>query len=358
MRNIVCIGGSTGALDPIQRIVRRLPADLPAAVFLVRHISSDSSGLLANILQPDSALPVIDGVDGAPIQAGRITIAPPNAHLILDRTQVRLVNGPKENWARPAIDPLFRTAAQHHGPRVIGIIVSGQLDDGAAGLWAIKRRGGFAAVQDPKDASAGDMPRYAITAAEVDVVADADEIGNLLPEWCRRTTAFAVSQLVEKTAVSGKPRLEGTKPSPALLDELGHPAGVVCPECGGQLWQMKDGPLRYRCHVGHAQSARTLLAQQKQVVENAGWQVIRALEEDDQLCLQMMGQEKLPAVEKELLASRLRKNREQLERIRPLVVAPPPKPSKHVESARTQAGSKPGNGDGPLIRSELGRFQD
>jgi two-component system, chemotaxis family, protein-glutamate methylesterase/glutaminase len=330
MRNIVCIGGSTGALDAIHRIVRRLPADLPAAVFVVRHISAESSGQLANILQPNSALPVIDGVEGASIQPGRITVAPPNSHLVLDRTHVHLVNGPKENWARPAIDPLFRTAAQFHGPRVIGIIISGKLDDGAAGLWAIKRRGGFAVVQDPVDASAPEMPRYALGAAEVDVVADADEIGMLIPDWCRQTSDFAVSELTEKTIVFENARLEGHETTAEMLDQVGISSGIVCPECGGQLWHLKEGPLRYRCHVGHAQTGRTLLAQQKQVVENAGWQLVRAIEEDDQLCVQMMSQDKLSFEEREILTSRLRSNREKLERMRPLLFP-----------NRNDAGTKP-----------------
>jgi two-component system chemotaxis response regulator CheB len=318
MRNIICMGGSTGALDAIQLLLRRLPADLPAAIFLVRHIAPESTGVLADILQRHTALPVAEAVDGEPIQEGRVIIAPANRHLLLDRTHVHLATGPKENWARPAIDPLFRTAAQYHGPRVIGIVLSGKLDDGTAGLWAIKRRGGLAIVQDPADARAPEMPRHAIAAVDVDVVAHPEEIGTLLPQWCRESTDFAVSELTDKIIKTEIAPMEKQPTDATLLNEVGVSAGVVCPDCGGQLWRMKEGPLRYRCHVGHALSAHTFLAEQTEVVESAGWQLIRAIEEDDQLCEQMLEQ-RLSRQAKEALMARLARNREKLERLRSLL---------------------------------------
>lgn len=318
MRNIVCIGGSTGAFESIERIIRRLPVDFPAAVFVVRHIAPDNYGSLVHLLQPHSTLPVTEAVDGATIQSGRIYVAPADRHLLLDSRHVRLANGPKENWARPAIDPLFRTAAQFHSSRVIGIVLSGKLDDGVAGLWALKRRGGFAVVQDPKDASAADMPRNAIAAVDVDVVADADKIGTMLPGWCRETHATAVSSPTVKSLEVENAGLFQRKTPPSLLDEIGIPAGVVCPDCGGQLWQMKEGPLRYRCHVGHAQSAHTLLAQQTAVVEKAGWELVRSLEEDDHLCENML-QQRLSEQETEALRARLSRNRETSQQLRALL---------------------------------------
>jgi two-component system chemotaxis response regulator CheB len=319
MRNIVCIGGSTGAFVSIERIIRRLPADLPAAVFVVRHIAPDNAGTMAHLLQPHSALPVAEAINGEEIRNGRIYVAPANRHLLLDARHVRLANGPKENWARPAIDPLFRTAAQFHSSRVIGIVLSGKLDDGAGGLWALKRRGGFAVVQDPKDASAPDMPRNALAAVDVDVVADADKIGTMLPEWCRETHAPSVSSSTERfLEVENASLLQG-KASPSLLDEIGVRAAVVCPDCGGQLWQMKEGPLRYRCHVGHSQSAHSLLAQQTVVVEKAGWELIRSIEEDDHLCENML-QQRLSPEEEKALRTRLSRNREKLDQLRALLV--------------------------------------
>jgi two-component system chemotaxis response regulator CheB len=317
MRNIVCIGGSTGALEAIQRLVRRVPADLPAAVFVVRHIAPESSGQLANILQSHSALPVTDAIDGQTIRNGIITVAPPDRHLLLNRTHIQLANGPKENWARPAIDPLFRTAAQHHGPRTIGIVLSGKLDDGTAGLWAIKRRGGFAVVQDPLDADTPEMPRHALAAVDIDIVADAEEIGALLGQWCRQSSDYSVNQLTDRAIEVENASLRHGN-NERSLEEVGLPSGMVCPECSGQLWRMKEGPLRYRCHVGHALSAHSFLAQQTAVVENAAWQLIRAIEEDDQLCVQLLS-EKISTQEKGELTSRLAYNREKLDRLRPLL---------------------------------------
>jgi two-component system, chemotaxis family, protein-glutamate methylesterase/glutaminase len=274
--------------------------------------------MFANILQPHTALRVAEAVDGEPIQTGRIVIAPANRHLLLDRSHVHLAVGPKENWARPAIDPLFRTAAQHHGPRVIGIVLSGKLDDGTAGLWAIKRRGGLAVVQDPVDASAPEMPRHAIAAVAVDVVAHPEEIGTLLPKWCRESTDFATNPLTDKIIEVENFPLEKRQGDVALLNEVGVSAGLVCPDCGGPLWRMKEGPLRYRCHVGHAVSAHSFLAQQTEVVEYAGWQLIRAIEEDDHLCEQMLEQP-LSRQAKEALMTRLARNRHKLEQLRPLL---------------------------------------
>ncbi|MEO6001604.1 MAG: chemotaxis protein CheB [Opitutus sp.] len=198
MRNIVCIGATAGGLAALEQLLRRIPSDLPAAIFIVRHIGSDGSGLLPEVLQPVSALPLANAVDGEPIENGRVYLAPPNRHLVLDRKSVMLVSGPKENWARPAIDPLFRSDAQHHGSRSIDIVLSGKLDDGTAGLWALKGRGGMTVVQTPGTADSPDMPNHAVAAVDVDVVADAEEIGTLLPRWCRETTGYAVSDLTER----------------------------------------------------------------------------------------------------------------------------------------------------------------
>jgi two-component system, chemotaxis family, protein-glutamate methylesterase/glutaminase len=289
VRDIVCIGASSGGLEAIQDLVRGLPADLPAAVFIVRHIAPDAPGLLPEILQPYSSLPIAEAVHGERIQRGRITIAPPDRHLLLDRHNVHVTTGPKENWTRPAVDPLFRSVAQFHGPRSIGVILSGKLDDGTAGLWALKRRGGFAVVQSPEDAAVADMPKHALAAVEVDVVAGAEQIGAAMADWCRRTSQHAPLELVGDT-VAGENAILFQQPDGApALDTIGVSFSIVCPDCGGQLWQMKEGPLRFRCHVGHAQSAHTLMAQQREVVEAAGWQLVRALEEDSTLVEHVLG---------------------------------------------------------------------
>lgn len=318
MRNIICIGGSSGALEALQRLVPQLPADLPAAVFIVRHIAPDSSGLLTEILQPKCSLPISEAVDGEPIRRGRIYIAPPNLHLLLERKNVKLASGPKENWVRPAIDPLFRTAAQFHGPRSIGVVLSGKLDDGSAGLWALKRRGGFAVVQDLEDAASPEMPRHAMAAVKVDAVGDAEEIGAALSEWCREPSGHAARDLSETLVEAENTHLLDGGAKEALLEQFGDAIGVVCPACGGQLWQLKEGPLRYRCHVGHGMSAHSLLAQQREVVEQMSWQIIRAIEEEDRLIEKIL-REKVPAETEDLLQRRLNRNAEKLLTLRPLL---------------------------------------
>lgn len=347
MRNIVCIGGSFGALDAIQRVVRKLPADLPAAVFIVRHAALESAGLLAPILQPTSALPVGEALDGAPIQSGRIYIGPPGRHLLLERDKIKLAIGPKENWARPAIDPLFRTAAQFHGPRTIGIILSGKLDDGVAGLWALKRRGGFVVVQSPHDAIAREMPEHALAAVEVDAIANADEIGTSLLEWCQRPSGHSSARLLE-TSLEAENSYFSPETSRAAgrtaVEEIGIPSGLVCPDCGGQLWRAKEGPLRYRCHVGHAQSAHAFLAQQNQVIEEAEWTFIRALEDQCELCHQIL-QEKLSPAVRETVLARLAHDRRKLEQLWPLVFATSLKTSPATETNSQSENSESTSGE-------------
>ena len=319
MRTIVCIGASTGGLDAIIRLVRGIPADLPAAIFLVRHISANGEGLLPTILRQHSALPIHEAKDGEPIQPGRISIAPADHHMVLARDRVVLTSGPKENWVRPAIDPLFRTAAQHHGPRSIGIILSGKLDDGTAGLWALKRRGGFAVVQEPGDAFAPEMPRHALAAVDVDAIADAEEIGIMLSSWCAGTSQFTPNEVVaEAVDLENALLWSANGQEQTILNQVGFPPGIVCPECGGQLWQMKQGPLRFRCHVGHAMSAQTLRAQQDSTVEKTGWQFIRSLEEKATLLEQMLAQNP-PADESTRISAELTQLRDRVEKIRPWV---------------------------------------
>jgi two-component system chemotaxis response regulator CheB len=316
MRNIICLGASTDGLEAISRLIGGLPPALPATLFIVRHIGATGRGLLPEILQARCALPISEAKDGEAIANGQVYVAPPDQHMLLDRKVIRLSRGPKENWVRPAIDPLFRTAAQYHGSRVVGIVLSGKLDDGTAGLWAIKRRGGFTAVQRPDDAGASEMPRNAIAAVKVDIVADAEEIGALLPRWCS-----------ESHDASPVPRALATiKAENALLCHAGstnlnaigtHP-GIACPECGGQLWQLKQGPLRFRCHVGHGMSGHTLLAQLHESAEHAGWEFVRALEEEASII------EKLDQVSGDKKSSsRLRKIRETSLQVRKSIQSMP-----------------------------------
>jgi two-component system chemotaxis response regulator CheB len=221
-----------------------------------------------------------------PIRPGHVYLSVPDRHLILTEGRMRLGRGPRENMARPAIDPLFRSAAVAYGPRVIGVVLSGLLNDGASGLEAIKRCGGLALVQDPADAIADEMPRSAMQATTVDLSVPSARIGDVL------------SELVREPAGPGVPippdiRLEvdiaaGERVDTEVLQRLGHPAALTCPSCGGVLSLMRNGkPLRLRCQVGHALTADSLAKQQENAVDEALRVALRVIEERAELVTRM-----------------------------------------------------------------------
>ena len=178
--DLIVIGGSAGSIDALQTILAELPADLPATICVVVHTSPYLPSHLADVLQRESALPVTTARDDAPLARGIVYAAPPDQHFMVRPGWISLARGPKENRTRPAVDPLFRSAALHYGPRVIGVVLSGALDDGTAGLWTVKDRGGIAVVQDPSDALMAGMPGSALANVAVDYVAPARVIGQLL----------------------------------------------------------------------------------------------------------------------------------------------------------------------------------
>lgn len=177
---MIAVGASAGGLDPLRLLVAGLSPRLPASVLIVRHLAADGPGLLAGLLASETDLPTADAIDGEPLRPGRILVAPADRHLIIDGDRVRLSRDPRENRFRPGVDPLFRSAAVHRGMRAIGVVLSGQLDDGTAGLIAIRRAGGTAVAQSPDDAAAPSMPSSAIEHAGVDHQAPARELGPLL----------------------------------------------------------------------------------------------------------------------------------------------------------------------------------
>lgn len=178
--DIVVIGASAGGLWVLEKLVAGLPADLPAAVFIVVHLSAKFPSWLPYILQKSGKLPAVHAVDGAAIEPGRIYVAPPDRHLLVKPEYMRVVLGPKENRFRPAIDPLFRTAALAYGKRVVGVVLSGLLNDGTAGLIDIKEQGGVAIVQDPQEAMFPSMPESAIEHAAVDHILPVADIARVL----------------------------------------------------------------------------------------------------------------------------------------------------------------------------------
>jgi two-component system chemotaxis response regulator CheB len=277
--DIVVIGASAGGVEALRTIASGLPADLPAALFVVIHMSPEGPGLLHALLEKAGPLTAQEATDGARIERGRIYVARPDHHLLLQDSRTRLVRGPKENRARPAVDPLFRSAALEYGPRVIGVVLTGSLDDGAAGLAAIKDRGGVAVVQDPQDAVFASMPRSALRAVQADHVLPVSEIAAVLARTVPMPAGPAPQsgdKLRVEVAMGGG--------EPEDIDRLGPQSPYGCPECGGVLNEVDDDAvLRFRCRVGHAYTAESLAAEQDEVIEGSLWAAMRALEESAEL---------------------------------------------------------------------------
>lgn len=276
--NIVVVGGSAGALDPLRTLLGSLPADFDGAVFVVIHRAPDPHSTLSKILDRAGPLRAAPAGDREPIRHGHVYVAPPDRHLTLEKGMVRVQPGPRENRHRPAIDPLFRTAARVYGDRVIAVLVSGFMDDGAAGLLAVRASGGFAIVQDPEEATARQMPDSALKYAGADRVLAAAEIG---PEIVTYFSRRARGGMTKPKAKKSKRESVFANLHAATPDEsVGKPSTFSCPECGGVLWELKDDKLvRFRCRVGHAYTINNLGEEQDRAVEASLWAAMRALEE-------------------------------------------------------------------------------
>jgi two-component system chemotaxis response regulator CheB len=272
--DIVVIGASAGGVEALNRLVASLGAPPAAAIFVVLHLPTNAHSFLPKILGRAGTVAVQHAEDGMVPEPGRVYVAPPDHHLLLKRERMHLVRGPTENGHRPAIDPLFRSAAEAHGSRVIGIVLSGVLDDGTNGLLAIASHGGLTVVQDPDDALYPSMPLSAIDNVPVDVIADAGEIGASLPRLVDHRTAplAPVDTLDDYTERA----LEGG----GALEMVDRPSRFTCPDCGGSLWDGgPDEPGKFRCRVGHSWTTRGLLEQQAVALDQALWTALRALSE-------------------------------------------------------------------------------
>ena len=282
--NIIVIGASVGGVEAIPRLIKSLPAGLPASVFVVLHTAPHGPGLLPHFIRKTSALPVRHGVEGEKIVHGRVYVSRPDLHLMVDGNRVHMVRGPKENFHRPSIDALFRTAAESHGPRVVGVVLTGNLDDGTAGLHAVKSLGGVAIVQDPRDAAAPAMPRSALRNVKVNHCLPLAKIGPLL-------VRLATTRNIPRSAKVLPPRKRLMSPK-AMEKEFGLPTRFVCPECDGPLWETKPGrSLQFRCHEGHAYSPDSLLADQADALERVLWSAARTFDERASL-LRRLGKRK------------------------------------------------------------------
>lgn len=276
-RDIVVIGGSTGGLSALQQMAAGLPVGLPVSLFVVVHTSPDSPGHLPELLSKAGPLPASYATDCEAIKPGRIYVAPPDRHLLLEDGSMMLTLGPRENGFRPAIDPLFRTAANNFGRRVIGIVVSGGLNDGTHGLQIIKRRGGIAVAQRIEEAIVPHMPLSAIRNVELDHIVGAADMAPLIVDLSRRRLrgrdVNGQRRVGRDVAERGTRKLEHSGPDGVL-------SPFTCPECGGALWQQQDGKLDlFRCHVGHGFTTETLANGLDDRLEQAMWTALRTLEE-------------------------------------------------------------------------------
>ncbi|WP_324675347.1 chemotaxis protein CheB [Hymenobacter sp. GOD-10R] len=301
-RDIVVIGSSAGGVTALLDLAAALPPDFPAPIFVVHHVGAGSASVLPQLMNRVSALTVKHADDGEKMQPGFIYIARPDHHLLIENDQVLITKGPKENRFRPSIDALFRSAAYSYGPRVIGIILTGYLDDGTSGLWAIKRLGGLTVVQEPKDAEFPDMPLNALQFVAADYVVPVVELASLLtrltlePVSAKKRADKAELELLQLELAIAK---QGNAFELGII-ERGVLTSFTCPDCHGALTQLIEGDLiRFRCHTGHAYTVSALLGEVTESVESMLYQSMRGLEETKML-LQRLGEHfgrvKQPAV--------------------------------------------------------------
>jgi two-component system chemotaxis response regulator CheB len=275
----IAIGASSGGIVALLELVAALPRDFPALMFVVQHVGALPS-MLPELLRargPNHAMHPADGDRPLP---GTIYVAPPDHHMLLEHGRIRLFRGPKENHSRPAIDPMFRSVALNYRSRAIGVILTGYLDDGTAGLRAIKDCGGQAIVQDPATATEPAMPQSALDNVEVDLCLPLGEIAPALLRLVAAPAPVASGAATER--IRREMGLGERKDHMDNLEAIARPSSLTCPDCGGNLWELNEQqPLRYRCHTGHAFSAQSLEHSQKAVAEYALWSGVRALQEEE-----------------------------------------------------------------------------
>ncbi|WP_426061720.1 chemotaxis protein CheB [Hymenobacter sp. B1770] len=282
--HLIVIGTSAGGMPALVQLVAQLPASLSAAVLVVQHFAPDSDGEhLVRRLARHTELDCRLAMSGDPIEAGTLYLAPPDRHLLVKDRQkpyTFVTKGPRENNYRPAVDALFRSAAVTYGPAVVGVVLTGMLHDGTAGLEFIKRCGGIAVVQDPHDAEFPSMPETALRNVAIDYVVPLSTLGALLEEITRGTvpdnTANTIPEDLKLEAAIAERVVGNTED----VDKIGHIVPLTCPDCGGNLWELEHGQvLRYRCHTGHTFTANSLLSETQHNLEETLWVALRMMEE-------------------------------------------------------------------------------
>ncbi|GGK33359.1 protein-glutamate methylesterase [Deinococcus malanensis] len=283
---IVVIGASSGGVTALMKLCAGLPSDFPAAVLVVQHLSPRHPSMLPRILSSAGPLHALHPRSGQSFHRGMIYVAPPDHHMLVEGNTLLLTKGPKENRSRPSIDTLFRSAALTAGPNVIGVVLTGLLDDGTSGLHAVKCRGGVTIVQDPDTAEFDSMPRSALSSVEVDHVVPLAELATLLTTLVQdmtRTQPVGRPRMTEQEQHRLKVEVGIAREENAFrqgVSGLGTPSLLTCPECHGALIQIEEGKVaRYRCHTGHAYTADALLSEVSESIEDKAYQVLRTLEE-------------------------------------------------------------------------------
>src|SRR5688572_9440187 len=319
--NIIVVGTSEGGLEALDALIAQLPTDLAASMFVVQHMAPHNSGAaLTRRLGRHKAFRAALAKDGEPVSRGRIYIAPPDSHLLLRANRMLVRKGARENLSRPGVDPLFRSAAVAYGPRVIGVVLTGMLDDGTAGLIAIKRCGGVTVVQDPKDAAYSAMPLSALDNANVDFCVSLAEMGPLLTKLVsqRHGKSKAVPSDIRTEAVIAERVLSDV----SQVNGLGDQVPYNCPGCGGVLWEMDTpGEKRFRCHTGHSYTGPTLLASQSEKIEEMLWISLRMFEERKNLLVSMTKRARTAAL-KSSARQRAKVTQGYVDRIRGMLLEP------------------------------------
>ena len=325
-RDIIVIGASAGGVYALKELVAALPPAFPAAILVVLHVSANEPSILPEILTQAGWLPAAHPQDGEPIQKGHIYIAPPDHHLLVEQDQLLVKRGPKENRFRPSIDALFRSAAYTYGPRVIGVILTGMLDDGTSGMWSIKRLGGVSVIQDPQEAPFPSMPQSVSHQVTVDHCVGIAEIAALLVTLVNEEVSHRPSlSEAEEIRISSEVKIAEAHPALQMnILNIGQPSFLTCPECHGALVRIEEGnQVRYRCHTGHSFSTKSLLSGVNQAVEESLWNAIRALEETLLLLEPISGDLEQTSQQAETNQSAISQVQAKLDLLRAIVMEPP-----------------------------------
>jgi two-component system chemotaxis response regulator CheB len=320
-RDIIVIGSSSGGFATLPKLTSQFPKDFPAAVFIVQHLAAGASGVpLIENLQKESNLICKIASHGESIKYSHVYVAPPDHHMLLKHGQVMVIRGPRENRFRPSIDMLFRSAAAEYSSKVIGIVLTGMLDDGTSGLEAIKKSGGLAVVQEPNDAICPEMPKSAIRNIKTDHVVPVSEMGNLLKELIYQPVKE--HQPIPKHVVIEAEIAQRYILGMDAVSQIGKQIPISCPDCGGALWEIKESDIpRFRCHIGHVFNEEGLLRSQSQAMEETFWVTLRMLEERLHMLIGMHEREKKAG--KSLVTSSIEERIEEvkihIERIREIL---------------------------------------